>query len=186
MRVLDVSVKIEQLIELQLPVLRTSLCRTMDKSLQDRLPVDDVVHETYVKAMEASSTFEYRGEASLRSWLFKIAQNVIRTKIRRKSPQLVEVAETLIESGVLRPSEIMSKREQCESLGAALEGLPVHYQVLLRMRYIEGCSFEEIASSQCTTAAGARGQHRSAIQSLRRLFQISTDSQWVRHVSRNT
>lgn len=167
-------VDLEEEVQRQLPNLHSMLRRTVSRSLAEKIPIEDVVQETYIRAVNALGSFHYQGEASLRGWLMRIAQNYIRSRIRKHSPQLTEIAHSIIESGILTPSEITSRNEQLLRLSAALKKLPDHHQEVLRLRYVEGFTFEEIAQTLGLTSSAVRGLHRNAIQSLKKFFQVSS------------
>ncbi|MEM8671719.1 MAG: sigma-70 family RNA polymerase sigma factor [Planctomycetota bacterium] len=158
-----------------LPDLQAELQRTMHRSLKERLPVSDVIQETCLKALEHLETFEYRNEASLRAWLRVIARNVVRGKIRLKShcSELGEFANSIIESGILRPSELIRQRETVEIVQVAILRLPETHRELLMMRYVECATFEEIARLTGESPSCIRGRHRNAIDMLTRMCRES-------------
>src|SRR3569832_1986262 len=49
-------------------------------SLGDRDEVEEVVHDTFVRAVGSLDTF--RGESSFRTWLLTIARNLLRDRLR--------------------------------------------------------------------------------------------------------
>src|SRR5215218_4027665 len=63
-------------------------------SLAARVDVEEVVQDTFLRAF--ASLDRFRGASSLRTWLFAIARNLARDRVRaaRQSPGLVPVAET--------------------------------------------------------------------------------------------
>ncbi len=168
------ELNIEELIEGQLCELSSVLHRTMSQSLQARLPVEDVVQETYVKALKAARGIEILREGCVGRWLLTIARNHIRSSIRKRAPQFGEIAKELVESGVLRPSEIVSKNEQIKQLESAIKKLPVRYQIILRSRYVDELSFEDLALCRTESAGALRGLHRNAISALRKVIKTSS------------
>ncbi len=165
---------IREQIGAELDYLHNALNQSMSVSLRSRIPVEDVVHETYVRAVEAMDNFEYRDATRLRAWLLAIARNHIRSCIRRKAPQFGDIARDLVESGLLRPSEIMSKDEQIKRLESAIAKLPARHQDILRSRYREGMTFEAVAELRPESAAAVRGLHRNALDALRKLLNVKS------------
>ena len=141
-------------------------------ALKEKFPVCDVIQETYLRAREGLPNFEYRDHPRLVAWLKTIAKNVIRNRIRKKDAQsLGELASILIESGVLRPSEVFRREEERDGLVAAFCKLPKQHQEILRLYYVESCSFENIASRLGKSSSSVRGLHRNAIAKLRRILK---------------
>lgn len=119
-------------------------------------------------------SFEYRDVASLRAWLLTIARNHIRSSIRRKAPQFGDIARDLVESGLIRPSEIISKDEQIKRLESAIIKLPARYRDVLQARYRDGMTFEAVAELRPESAGAIRGIHRNALDALRKLLNIKS------------
>lgn len=120
-------------------------CRTR---LSDAEACNDVVQQTMINAMKALAN--YRGEASLLTWLCQIARNEIIAWYRRHQHQ-----GALTDSFDERPELLAA----LESLGddtsqdaidalvhSSLDQLPSAYGKVLELKYIEGLSVNEIAT----------------------------------------
>ncbi|WCL49629.1 RNA polymerase sigma factor [Leptospira sp. GIMC2001] len=57
----------------------------------DRNDAEDYTHETFIKAFEKLSTF--RGESSLKTWVFQIATNLVYNELKRRKQWTADVSE---------------------------------------------------------------------------------------------
>lgn len=108
--------------------------------------VEDLVHDVFVVALRRRA--EFRGEAKVSTWLFRIAQLVVRK--RRWTRRLRGFLDLLhrAEADVLAPPsptplELVEQRQQCARLYAALDRLPDKYRTAVILCDIEGLPAEE-------------------------------------------
>jgi len=113
-----------------------------------REDVEDLVHEVFLIAVRRRGSF--RGDASIKTWLFRIAHNVVRG--RRRSERVrhwlfARHAEKLPAEAVpiVTPLEAIEQHEQSARLYAALDRIPDDYRVALILYEIEGLSGEQVA-----------------------------------------
>ena len=103
--------------------------------------VDDVTQEVFLAAYLHLSRF--RGQCSLRSWLFTITINKCRSHIRRQW-----VRRRFLTRFVQRVDPLPSSRENDgalqETLSRALQSLPARYREPIVLHYLEGLSVEQI------------------------------------------
>ena len=107
---------------------------------------------------------EFRGDAQLRTWLFRITANVVLAARRRRRP--IAVDDELLTALPAHPrEEPIYQVEQAElwsALELALSELPWRQRASWLLREMEGLSYEEIADVLRTTPAVVRGQlHRA-------------------------
>ena len=113
-----------------------------------REDVEDLVHEVFLVAVRRRGSF--RGEASVKTWLFRIAHNVVRGRRRRERVRrwlFARHAEELPAErvAIVTPLEEIEQREQSARLYAALDRIPDDYRVALILYEIEGLSGEQVA-----------------------------------------
>jgi RNA polymerase sigma-70 factor (ECF subfamily) len=117
---------------------------------------EDIVQDAYCRAFAALDTF--RGEASLATWLSRIALNEALTRKRR---QHTTVDLTTIEAMQNKPgAEVIAfplmttqpdaerevaQREIRRMLEKAIDDLPEAFRTVFTMRVVEGMSIEETA-----------------------------------------
>jgi RNA polymerase sigma-70 factor, ECF subfamily len=132
------------------------LCRLT----QDPDEAGDLTQETFLSALKAIRSF--RGEAELKTWLFRIALNHSRNRFRwwkrRKRAETVSldkpigdegsatIADTLAADGE-SPEESVLRLERREQLMATLNTLPDVFREAIVLCDIEGFGYEEIAKA---------------------------------------
>lgn len=114
--------------------------------------VPDVAQETFIKAYKALKNF--RGDSQFYTWLYRIAVNTAKNYLvsqgRRPPAQDIDVndAEHFSASGSLRdvatPERIIARDELKEVVFEAIEQLPEELRTAIRLRELEGMSYEEI------------------------------------------
>lgn len=109
--------------------------------------VEDLVHDVFVVALRRCS--EFRGEAKVSTWLFRITQLVVRKRrFRRRLRQFLDVLHRSHEEALAPPSptplEVLEDRQRCARLYAALDRLPEKYRTAIIMCDIEGSGAEEV------------------------------------------
>jgi len=107
--------------------------------------VDDVVQEVFVAAFLGLKKF--RGESSLRTWLFTITVNKCRSfrfrRLRRLHCVAVEEAATLESQD--RSGEVVAlDQETLARVRRAIQTLPQKYREIVVLRYLQGLEVSEI------------------------------------------
>jgi RNA polymerase sigma-70 factor (ECF subfamily) len=113
----------------------------------ERSEIEDLAQEAFINIYRGIANF--RGDAKLSSWIYRIAFNVARQHLRKKAtrptPQSVEEAA---ESGRQPVDENAGKEPlsavRSRALAAALQQLPVNQRTALYLYYFEELSYEEI------------------------------------------
>src|SRR5215813_8038261 len=120
----------------------------------------DLTQETFLRAFQSISRF--RGDASLKTWIYRIAINQARNRWRwwrrRKRDVTVSLdatddhrdrplASTLPSDDALNPEQETLAREREAQLRGALQSLGSSYREAVVLRDVEGFSYEEIAET---------------------------------------
>jgi RNA polymerase sigma-70 factor (ECF subfamily) len=106
--------------------------------LRDR--ADDIVQETWLIAVRRIGDFDPERGLFL-AWLRGIAANVLRNHFRRRTEQ------PLVGDDHPAPGDAeLERREQAEQIARALIGLPERYEKVLRAKYLDRLTVEEIAA----------------------------------------
>lgn len=106
---------------------------------------EDLTHDTFVKVQH--SLERYKGDASYKTWLFKIARNSTYDFLRRKRlVQFVPFTSIDIEDNLLTPVAYLNKKESTNELYVAIKKLKLAYQEVIILRYIHELSIEETAA----------------------------------------
>lgn len=123
---------------------------------------EDAVQEALTKAWQALPRF--RGESSLRTWLFRITANEVLTARRRARP--VSLDDGLLRSVAAdrgdQPQARMAERELARALQDALAELPWRQRAAWILREVEQMPYAQIAAVLQTSETVVRGQlHRA-------------------------
>jgi RNA polymerase sigma-70 factor, ECF subfamily len=116
---------------------------------QDRAAAEDLVQETYMKALRGFSSFQQG--TNFRAWMYKILRNTfLTTKAGLKAsvsldsdgddkPAEPAVTET--------PESALLARVELETIQNALEKLPVKFREIILLCDLEEMSYQEIAET---------------------------------------
>lgn len=138
----------------------------------------DASLEVFVRAYRNLDT--YQGHAQVYTWLYSIAANVCRNRLRdrsRKGRNMGVSYEALAEespgvaqqatSSHITPSHLAQKRELDEGLRLCLDGLPETYRMAFVLRTFDNLSYTDIAaSSDCP-----EGTVKSRLNQARKLLK---------------
>ena len=118
---------------------------------RNRVDAEDLVQETYVRAMEAFSRL--RENSNVKGWLFTILRNLWLNELRRKrtGPMLVEVdTQSQFGDGIpgnfLDAQEMLESAESAKEVRHAIDQLPTDFKEILVLREFEELSYQEIAT----------------------------------------
>jgi RNA polymerase sigma-70 factor, ECF subfamily len=136
----------------------------------DREAAEDLVHEVFVALPRAARRF--RGEASLRHFLFSIAVNHVRhhlrTAVRRRRAQKRLMVEP--RSAAVTPGDTVESRQLARALAAALDELPTDQRVAFVLCEVEERSSAEAARIAGTNDTNIRARLFKARRTLRHLL----------------
>ncbi len=136
--------------------------------------MDDLVQETLLKAVTTVS--QYRGEASLSTWLFAIATRVyadsLRSMQKEKKLKSHQAVKTPISSHYYDAPENRAERlEIIDCLEKRMKWLPAGYSRILVYREIEGRRIKEIAALENSTPGAIKTRLSRARIALRNLVE---------------
>lgn len=131
--------------------------------------IEDVVQETFVKAFASIDGF--RGESSLRTWLFTIARRLVldhRRADRRRGEQVqVQDADARTD---FDPLDTVVADETERRMRTAIARLTPTQREVFVLRVGEGMSYKEIADSVGTTEGAARVHYHNAMRAIKELL----------------
>ncbi len=135
-------------------------------SLGERQEVEEVVQDTFVRAFASLDGF--RGESSLRSWLFAIARNLVRDRARGRARKFQAVPVEEHHAVTAHDALDAAVSDETERrLGAALSTLSPMQREVFTLRVSEGLSYREIAAAVGSTEGAARVHYHNAMKALR-------------------
>jgi RNA polymerase sigma-70 factor (ECF subfamily) len=154
----------------------------MDPQLQAKGGASDLVQETLVDAVGDFHRFNGTSEGALRAWLRQMLLHNVAdfgrhyrdTDKRRVDREVhLEAGDSTVPPGdqlvadTLSPSRQAMADEQAQAIQRALERLPEDYRIVVRLRYQENQSFDEIARGMHLTPNAARKLWMRAVKRLR-------------------
>jgi RNA polymerase sigma-70 factor (ECF subfamily) len=135
-------------------------------SLGERDGAEEVVQDTFVRAFSSLDTF--RGDSSLRTWLFTIARRLVvdrrRKSRRRRDVEDLNEADAASEYTAL--DGMIATEARSRVWGAVGKLSPTQREVFL-LRVNEGLSYKEIAEVAGTTEGAARVHYHNALRTVK-------------------
>ncbi|MFT4586702.1 MAG: RNA polymerase sigma-70 factor (ECF subfamily) [Candidatus Binatia bacterium] len=137
---------------------------------------EDATQDVFLKAFRKLDTF--RGDAGIRTWLYRIAinhcRNVLQSWHRRTMVSNVDDAvwETTPNRGD-SPLRVLETKELGERIQTTLDRLPEEYSLLLLLVADEKLSYEEVGELTEQTADAVRGKLHRARKAFRANFEQS-------------
>jgi RNA polymerase sigma-70 factor (ECF subfamily) len=104
---------------------------------------EDLVSETFLRALEKIKTFEYRGEGSFKAWLFQIARYVVMEHYRGQSSTVDIDDVPLIRHERFEDHIILKERFML--VQKHLRKLPARQREVILLKYFGGLRNQEIA-----------------------------------------
>ncbi len=165
--------------------LTSFISRRLPKSIQAAVSAEDIVQETFRVVLRDIGRFEPREDSSFMSWLRTIAAHRMKDAVkelgrskrggdhwrietirRNSADSVVDLFDMLVvdESTPLRRA---TRKEALQYMSVALAELPEHYREAIRLQYVEGKSYVEIAEAMGRTVDAVQGLIRRAKQKLR-------------------
>jgi RNA polymerase sigma-70 factor (ECF subfamily) len=143
---------------------------------RDRSEAEDLVQETYLRAVRAFG--QLVPDSNLKGWMFAIMRNVWLNQIRRarSGPQFVEIdAEeedraAWLDRRANDPHVVYIRKVEREQVRAAIESLPRQHREIILLRDIEGFSYKQIASILDCPAGTVMSRLGRAREKLRHLL----------------
>lgn len=147
------------------------LHRYARRMTQDADAVKDIVQETFVAAWRQIGNF--RGESSVRTWLFTIcARKVVDShRVKRAIPIDDRLIEPVSREESSNPFTAASNSAFLDAVETALTELPPRQRAAWTLRELEQLTFPEIGTILDISADGARGHHHRARTTLQQRLQ---------------
>jgi RNA polymerase sigma-70 factor (ECF subfamily) len=139
--------------------------------MKDHGGADDVVQDSFVKAFNAIESF--RGDASFKSWLFRIVSNTAKNALRsRHNRDRADLEEEDLGS-VQADFSGLERAQTSEILRVAIRQLPERQRLALELRIFEDMSFKEVAEVMESPFDTAKANFRHAVLNLKKILQAS-------------
>ena len=143
--------------------------------LGDREEALDLSQEVFLRVF--STIHRFRGQSSLRTWIYRIAVNQARNRHRfwrrRHRADQVSIDQHIAAHGEFlsgrdsTPDRLLAQKELAERLQQALDHLPFDQRTAIILREVDGLSYEEIAFSLGVAVGTVKSRLTRARQALR-------------------
>ena len=115
---------------------------------RDSNDAEDLVQETYLKALRSFASFQ--SGTNFRAWMFRILKNTFLSScstLERRMTVAMDSEEDGPELAVENqtPETILMNRSSSQQVQRAIDDLPVHYRETLLLCEVEEMSYQEIA-----------------------------------------
>lgn len=132
--------------------------------LKDAHEAEDVAQETFLRLFLASDV--YRPEASLRTFLLRIAKNICIDHHRKKRPVLLDTLPEVANEET--PLDLLESAVETGRIEDAVEALPVNQRAALLLRHSEQLRYSQIAEIMDLSVSAVESLLVRARRALRR------------------
>ena len=172
--------------------LQQYVSRRVPVPLSGVISADDVLQETFVRAIRGISGFQARDGSSFGGWLETIADRAVqhavaemtakkrgagfrRQQVGAANSSLVDLVELLVE-GDGTPSAAAARHEALQAVQVGIAGLPDDQRQAVRLRYLQGHTIEQTGDELGRSPAAVRGLLHRAKTRLR--DALGRSSRW--------
>jgi RNA polymerase sigma-70 factor (ECF subfamily) len=168
-----------KLLESFRPSLESMAVRRLGQRLRRRMSSSDLVQETMLSAGKEFDSFRGASPDEFQNWLRELFHSRLVDGLRRH--QVAEMRRQDLEddraslSGIADQNPTASKlaalNEDARQLLNALRDMPSEYQTILRMRYLDDRTFEDMAAELNVSVATVWRRFQEAVEGLQILLQ---------------
>ena len=156
------------------------ILRLSMRFVKDMDVAQDVVQEAFIKAYEKLNMFE--GRASFKSWLYQIAVNTARNKLRENRHDFSNIDDVYL-SVSATAEKVLVHAAVSEILQTEVDRLPFKQKTALVLRVYEDMSFAEIADIMECPYDTAKANYRHALMKLKETFETQSElKKWTEDV----
>jgi RNA polymerase sigma-70 factor (ECF subfamily) len=141
---------------------------------QDTVEAEDLVQETYTKALRGFSSFQLG--TNFRAWMYRILRNSFlssRTGLKTMVVIDEEADEKLLPAENITPESILIAQANRETVQRALVDLPVPFREILLLCEVEEMSYQEISETLSIPMGTVMSRLSRARKALRKLLQTN-------------
>jgi RNA polymerase sigma-70 factor, ECF subfamily len=138
------------------------------------LPDDarDLLQDTFIKAYRHIGSF--RGQASLYTWLYRIATNEALSFLQKQKRQNVSLSIETCDQTQLRADTYTDGAAIEQSLLLALERLPPRQKIIFSLRYYEELPYETMSDLLQTSVGSLKASYHHAVKKIEHYLKEST------------
>jgi RNA polymerase sigma-70 factor (ECF subfamily) len=139
---------------------------------QDTAEAEDLVQETYAKALRGFSSFQLG--TNFRAWMYRILRNSFlssRTGLRTMVALDGENDDSLLPPPPTTPESLMLEQADRDTVQQALADLPVPFREILLLCEVEEMSYQEIAETLAIPIGTVMSRLSRARKSMREFLE---------------
>ncbi len=125
----------------------------------------EVSQQSFIKAYLAMASF--RGEASFKTWLYRIAVNTFRNYVRDEGRRRHLALDENIHSTDEGAFSLVAGNQERSMLEKAIDTLPARQREALVLRVNEGYRFTEVARVMNCSVGAAKASYHQAVRKLK-------------------
>ena len=139
--------------------------------VQNHDDADDILQNTFMKAWQSIENF--RGEAKLGTWLYKIAINeslsFLERERKRRHLSLDDQEAEMVQQIAGAPD--FDGDELARHLNEAVAMLPEKQRIVFNMKYFDDMKYEEISEILGTSAGALKASYHLAVKKIEQYFE---------------
>jgi RNA polymerase sigma-70 factor (ECF subfamily) len=153
------------------------LLRFTGRILGDPAEAEEITQDVFLKLMARAD--QYDGRAPVSSWLFAIATNACRDRLRRSArrPSVALEAVTEVREPGIPADERLARRQRREAVRRALSELSLEQREALVLARYHGMPYAEIARALDISEGAVKTRIFRAMETLKARFSEG-DSSW--------
>lgn len=147
------------------------LYRYIRRTVQSHDDANDILQNTFMKAWQSIENF--RGEAKLSTWLYKIAINESMTFLekerRRQNLSLDDEESHLV--NLIEADNNVDGDELAQKLRKAVARLPEKQRIVFNLRYYDEMKYEQMSEILGTSEGSLKASYHLAVKKIEQYFQ---------------
>ena len=129
----------------------------------DIYSAEDVVQDSFLKAFEKLSTFQFR--SAFKSWMYRIVVNTAKNKLRGKK-YMVDIDDVVIPFAAVSELTVI-ERQLARQVKELVDQLPDKQRQALELRVYKDKTFKEVASDMDCPYDTAKANYRHGLLKIR-------------------
>ena len=123
--------------------------------LRDKEEAEDILQDVFLKLW--SNKHKLHAYTSLEAFAMTVTKNLCLDRVKTsKRKRMVDVTGLELSSGEATPYQHAEQADSVRNVQGLVAGLPEQQRLVLHLREVEGCSFEEIAQITNLTVNNTR------------------------------
>ena len=135
---------------------------------RNKADAEDIVQRAFLNAYTGIRS--YRGQASLKTWLFQIALNLLKNEARSRKVRKEEEIDDAIPSKEISPLAQSMAKEEKKLMLKMVDRLKPKQKATLLLRVFQDLSFREVAQAMNCSQNTAKVNFHYALSNLRQMM----------------